>query len=720
MSMKVNNNKGFTLIELLATIAILAIVISITLYVSLSAIEKAKEKSYKVTINNIEKEAANYLLENSDRLFFISDTKDLSAEYQCITVQNLIDMGYFDEDITESKIAKNINVNTNMYVYIKRDRTTKVIKETALINDSNNVTCSQAVKAKGDISFVVEPTGWSKEKKITLYYSLNNLNDVTTIGDYKYDYEYDGTSENIYGNNTDRERQIKVMSNGTLEGYITLNNEEIVRKSFNVDKIDNVGPVIKLGEVSQVNVRKTVTIPLKVSDVGSGVNYSSFDGSDIEVKVGDNIISDISLSGDGKGNFNLIINNNKYNGIVSIIIAENSVYDNVGNSNIETSLETNITFNNVYKVNYNANGGSGNMPSTKCTYGESCTLSANTYTRLGYTFLGWSKDKNATSSTYSDKYTFTKFSDNNDITLYAIWRINKVYVRFKPNGGTVTKTTANGEYTVSSDDIIYKNGSVLQHVISYNGSLGSSGLANYNNSSYLNIKKTGYVGVSKEEWICLSGCTTSGKKYDQTVVYSASDFCDASNGDCIVVLGVNWKDSTPPTCSISATAGSTTLTATYSDNSGAISYYGWSSTYSGANSTTKTINSTGTITYYVKDVAGNTGSCSVEIVSTNEINVCPSEYSDTGSSCRKYAGCYKGGKLLTTGYCEYSKSFSTISKCQAGSDGAYLKCKSGSADEGIFYSYWHYLPYSYTNYTKEYQCGSGYTKLNDNYCYKIN
>ena len=149
------NNKGFTLIELLATIAILAIVVSITLYVSLSAIEKSREKSYKVTINNIEKEAANYLLENSDRLFFISDTKDLSAEYQCITVQNLIDMGYFDEDITESKIDKDTNVNTNMYVYIKRDRTTKVIKETALINDSNNVTCSQAVKAKGDISFVV-------------------------------------------------------------------------------------------------------------------------------------------------------------------------------------------------------------------------------------------------------------------------------------------------------------------------------------------------------------------------------------------------------------------------------------------------------------------------------------------------------------------------------------------------------------------------------------
>ena len=707
------NNKGFTLIELLATIAILAVVVSITLYVSLGAIEKSREKSYKVTINNIQKEAANYLLENSDRLFFISygeDVDDLekNIEYQCITVQNLIDMGYFDKDIIESKIDKNTKVNTNMYVYIKRDRTTKAINETVLISDSNNETCSKAVKAKGDVAFVVEPLGWSKEKKITLYYSLNNLNDVATIGDYKYDYKYDGTSENIYDNGT--EKQIKVTSNGTLEGYITLNNEEIVRKSFNVDKIDNVGPVIELGDISQEQVRKTVIIPLKVSDVGSGVNYSSFDESDIEVKVGDNIISDISLSGDEKGNYNLIINNNKYNGEVAIKIARNSVYDNVGNSNMETPLETNIIFNNVLKVNYNANGGSGSMASTECIYGESCTLSANKYTRTGYTFLGWSKDKNATSSTYSDKYKFKTFSDENDITLYAVWKINKVYVRFKPNGGTVTETTANGKYTISSDDIIYKDGSILQHVISYGGALGSAGLANYNNSSYLNITRTGYVGVSKEEWKCLSGCTTSGKKYDQTVVYSASDFCDASNGDCIVVLGVNWKDSTPPTCSISATSGSTTLTATYFDNSGAVSYYGWSSTYSGTNSTTKTIDSTGTITYYVKDAAGNTGSCSVVISDANAVGYCSSGYtkcSGTGCECYKYAG---SSSSIVSGVYYYDSCQAKTKNCDS------FKWKSNGYDAGGL-CYCITYKYNYSSYAGyNYECTDGLAV--DKYCVK--
>ena len=64
------NNKGFTLIELLAVIAILSIVVTMTMYIALNVVGKAKVKSYQVTISNIEKEAGNYLLENNDRLLF--------------------------------------------------------------------------------------------------------------------------------------------------------------------------------------------------------------------------------------------------------------------------------------------------------------------------------------------------------------------------------------------------------------------------------------------------------------------------------------------------------------------------------------------------------------------------------------------------------------------------------------------------------------------------
>ena len=355
------DKKGFTLIELLATIIIIAIVFSIALYVSLNAIEKSQEKSYKLTINNIQKAASNYLFENSDRLFFISygeDTDQLgkNIEYQCITVQNLIDMGYFDKNITESKIDKRTYVTTDMYVYIERNKTTKVFNKTVLASIADDgeipsgISCSEVVNAKGDVSFVVEPLDWSKEKKVTLYYSLSNLNNNTSIDDYKFDYEYSKISEEIYNNTT--EKKIKVTNKGTLNAYITLETMgDITSKSLKIDNIDNVGPVIKLGNISQEYVSKTVTIPLKVSDIGSGVNYNSFTQSDITVTIGKNVISDISLENLGKGDFNLVVNNDIYNGEVVITIPKNSVYDNVvdeiKNGNNETILKPELKFDNT-------------------------------------------------------------------------------------------------------------------------------------------------------------------------------------------------------------------------------------------------------------------------------------------------------------------------------------------------------------------------------------
>ena len=66
------------------------------------------------------------------------------------------------------------------------------------------------------------------------------------------------------------------------------------------------------------------------------------------------------------------------------------------------------------------------------------------------------------------------------------------------------------------------------------------GLQNYNNSNALYVNKTGYKAVENAEWKCLSGCSTSGKTFNQVSDYSASEFCDASYGNCTVILGVNW------------------------------------------------------------------------------------------------------------------------------------------------------------------------------------
>ena len=106
--LKTINKKGFTLVELLATILVLSIVVSITMYIAINTVNKAKQKTYQITIANITNNADNYLTENSNRLFFVPDG---SYEYQCITVNNLIELGYLDSEVLNSKVDENKTVS---------------------------------------------------------------------------------------------------------------------------------------------------------------------------------------------------------------------------------------------------------------------------------------------------------------------------------------------------------------------------------------------------------------------------------------------------------------------------------------------------------------------------------------------------------------------------------------------------------------------------------
>ena len=87
--MKNNNSKkkGFTLIELLVTIVILAVILSVGGYFVTNAISKGKEKSYKVTLNEISSNANNYMIERSGELFFIQDMNNLKPVITFISIQ---------------------------------------------------------------------------------------------------------------------------------------------------------------------------------------------------------------------------------------------------------------------------------------------------------------------------------------------------------------------------------------------------------------------------------------------------------------------------------------------------------------------------------------------------------------------------------------------------------------------------------------------------------
>ena len=207
----------------------------------------------------------------------------------------------------------------------------------------------------------------------------------------------------------------------------------------------------------------------------------------------------------------------------------------------------------VYKINYNANGGSGTMESNNAEFGTNVTIKNNGFTRDGYTFAGWTTKSNGT----DDGYGWTGWSGTwnytdgqygiaeNKLVLYARWKKNKVYIKLDANGGSVRGSTTYGSCRTNNNLIgcSWNSPKELFHTIDYGDSLDSAGLANYNNPDYLYITKDGYFAYASEAWICdsNSGCSTVGRTFDQDTAYKASDFCDASNGDCTVTLKVNWK-----------------------------------------------------------------------------------------------------------------------------------------------------------------------------------
>ena len=202
----------------------------------------------------------------------------------------------------------------------------------------------------------------------------------------------------------------------------------------------------------------------------------------------------------------------------------------------------------TYTIKYNANGGSG-VPSNQVKeHNKNITLSTSKPTRTGYTFVNWNTSSAGNGTSYSAGATY---SGNSDITMYAQWRRNRVIINFSVNGGALISTAA---YSVDANGIVTQNGSNLYSMY-YNDTIMSTGLPNYNNSSYLNIMRNGYEAVNGAEWKCLSGNCTKQTYSQDTNIYKASDFCDASKTDCTITLGVNWSEVSTKTMYINANIG---------------------------------------------------------------------------------------------------------------------------------------------------------------------
>ena len=203
----------------------------------------------------------------------------------------------------------------------------------------------------------------------------------------------------------------------------------------------------------------------------------------------------------------------------------------------------------VATITFNANGGSGTVPSTISTYvGVANTIPSNSLTRTGYTFNSWNTASDGSGTAYATGSTITP---TGNVTLYAQWKTTYVapeirnlvaYRVASTSGGaspTVTSTGTTGfckfnlvggaNYTFTSATVRFASGTWY--------SMTKSGAVVYGYSSTGSIAQTSSYTVKVE----LTVTGTDGRQrtyYDSTYISKSVPVFDISNdANCFAFFG---------------------------------------------------------------------------------------------------------------------------------------------------------------------------------------
>lgn len=233
---------------------------------------------------------------------------------------------------------------------------------------------------------------------------------------------------------------------------------------------------------------------------------------------------------------------------------------------------------NTYTIKFNGNGGSGSMSEHTCTYGVAWTLTANSFTREGYTFSGWNTKANGTGTAFTDKKSVTNITSENGATinLYAQWTANKYYVQFNGNGNSAGSM---GKQTLTYDQSanLTANAFARSYTVTYDANGGScakssetatytfggwaesaTGEKKYNNQeSVTNLTSTNGATINLYAlWtngtITLPAATKTGKVFDGWGIIAGTDttYIGAKNANydptSNVTLKALWTDIASP------------------------------------------------------------------------------------------------------------------------------------------------------------------------------
>ena len=168
-----------------------------------------------------------------------------------------------------------------------------------------------------------------------------------------------------------------------------------------------------------------------------------------------------------------------------------------------------------WTVTFDANGGTGTMAAQTFTHGEAQALSANAFSRTGYTFAGWATSAGG-EVTYADKSSLTV---SEDTTLYAKWILNTYTVAFDANGGSGTMAAQQFSHGVAQG--LSRNAFVRKHYKFTGWATSPNGTVVYSDGQSIKVTANATLYAVWEQDVRTLGGSSASANFSQALTFTA-------------------------------------------------------------------------------------------------------------------------------------------------------------------------------------------------------
>ena len=598
------NKKGFTLIELIVSI----VLVSVVMVSMLMALVKLRENYSTVNENAnalVYSNAASRIINND--ILQNDGIKNVSCSANHLNCDVVLGNGNkrqlqivelaegFSNQSSEEKIDKckkycNDNSKTNENCNCNGKKAIGIIetKKTSLVYYDT----TKEKKLKYIKTFELETK--------TQIDSNNNLGTSTISG---YSFLSLDTKYNTYKSNIDGyENKLATVVVRTYNGYDAEDRTYDIKMYSNSTYSKDsqlAGTLFKLKIIDDGDIKKASPDSFYLKyDVGY---YKDLDGDEIDSldnvssKTGYTLIRYDDSNGheviDKSGNFLSKIafdntNTSKKEGKIRPVWSANTyvVSFNPGKGTLDGNSNKDVVYDGTYgdlptasRAGYlfdgwytSETGGSKVSSNTPVKITNNQTLYAR-YTPKKIDYLVRYNQENAQDANYTTKETITLNADmDSDVTVTPKtytgfktpaeqkitikesgnsvtfqYKRNVAKIKLNANGGVLNADAGyNAKFSLKDDGTVLTNGNIYYQKLKHEQVLGASGLANPDNKSYINLKKTGYRIPNKSEWCTKADgtgkCYQDDNSAENDPTYTSSTFCNTNSGNCEITLYVHW------------------------------------------------------------------------------------------------------------------------------------------------------------------------------------